>query len=143
MKKKLFILSLILLISGCSGVRPSFDKGKLQIGDSIINIEIASTPEQRAYGLMFKKHIKDNYGMLFVYDKDVMPIMWMKNTYVSLDMFFINSEGIIKQIEEQTKPLSLDKISSLYTVRYVLETKADFANKNHISRLDKVTFLKN
>jgi len=130
-------------MTSCANSRPNFDKGKLRIGDAVIKVEIARTPEQRAYGLMFKKSLPEDYGMLFVYDSDVMPVMWMKNTYVPLDMFFINSDGIIKQIEENTKPLSLDKISSLYTVRYVLETPADFSRKNKITRLDKVTFLKN
>lgn len=123
--------------------RPDFEKGNLLINSNKFNIEIAKNQEQRSFGLMFLKDIPYDYGMLFSFEQEMNIVMWMKNTYVSLDMVFINENGIINYIEKNTKPLSLDRIASSHLSKYVLELKSGATDKFKIKVGDKVNFLKN
>ena len=69
-------------------------------------IEVARTPYQKALGLMFRRELQPLHGMLFPYPKVDDISMWMKNTYIPLDMLFIKPNGEIHHIEEMTEPLS-------------------------------------
>lgn len=84
-------------------------------------VEIADTPENRARGLMFRKSLAENAGMLFIYPRKARVTMWMKNTYLSLDMLFLDGDGTILHIAERAVPLSTDVISSRRRVSAVLE----------------------
>ncbi|WP_321392175.1 DUF192 domain-containing protein [Emcibacter sp.] len=95
--------------------------------------DLAITPSQRAQGLMYRESIPEDYGMLFVFD-DVAPVvMWMKNTFISLDMLFVDGKGEIVHIAHSTTPLSLSRISSRYPVRGVLEIKGGKAEELDIA----------
>jgi len=84
-------------------------------------VEIASTPNQRAQGLQFRKRLEADAGMLFDF-RSLQPVaMWMKNTFVSLDMIFITSDGRISKIARKTTPESLVIIESSGLVKAVLE----------------------
>ena len=87
-------------------------------------IELAVTPEQRAQGLMHRRSLAPDAGMLFVYARTREVAMWMKNTFVSLDMLFISAEGEVVRIAERTEPLSLTTIRSGSPVKGVLEVVA-------------------
>ncbi|MFD2207422.1 DUF192 domain-containing protein [Kiloniella antarctica] len=91
------------------------------------DIELAVTPEQKSQGLMHRKKMPLDAGMLFVYEDENDVMMWMKNTYLPLDMLFLNSEGKIVYIEENTTPLSTRTISSGRNVIGVLELNAGTA----------------
>ncbi|WP_254054988.1 DUF192 domain-containing protein [Kiloniella sp. EL199] len=93
------------------------------------DIEIASSNEERSQGLMYRKNMATNAGMLFVYEKPNNIMMWMKNTYIPLDMLFLNSEGKIVYIKENTTPHSTKTISSDQDVIGVLELNAGTAFK--------------
>ncbi len=93
-------------------------------GEFIYNIELAVSSEQRTRGLMFRKKMPRNYGMLFDFVRTQKVTMWMKNTVLSLDMVFMRVDGTIAHIVENTTPHSLDIISSRFPVRYVLELNA-------------------
>lgn len=82
---------------------------------------------------MYRKELAADSGMLFVYKKERKVSMWMKNTYLPLDMFFIKSDGTITKIVKNTKPMSLDTIPSDEPVSYVLELNAGVAEKKGIS----------
>ncbi len=84
-------------------------------------VEIAKTPEQKARGLMYRREMPANHGMLFDFGREQLIMMWMKNTFLSLDMIFISADGRIKKIARNTKPLSLEVIESGARVRAVLE----------------------
>ncbi len=75
-------------------------------GEHDVNVEITETDEERAQGLMFRTHMPEKNGMLFFYKTPREITMWMRNTYVPLDMVFIRKDGTIHRIEARTEPLS-------------------------------------
>jgi len=103
-----------------------FPLGKLEIADGkkvkyVFQVWLADNPQRQAQGLMFVRGLPDLRGMLFVHDSPRAFSMWMKNTYIPLDMVFIDAHGRIQQIVEQTKPHSLDLIRSTEPALAVLE----------------------
>lgn len=101
-------------------------------------VELAATPEQRSRGLMFRRSMPEDQGMLFDFER-VQPVsMWMKNTYISLDMFFIDEDGTIVRIAERTEPLSERTIPSGRPVLSVLELNAGVADALGIEAGDRV-----
>jgi len=107
---------------------------------SVLNFKIwtADRPGRQEQGLMFVRDMDDHAGMLFVFPA-VKPIsMWMKNTYLSLDMLFIDSDGRIAYIFPHAKPYSLDIINAPKPARAVLELKGGIAEQLGIKVGDHV-----
>jgi uncharacterized membrane protein (UPF0127 family) len=102
------------------------------------DVEVAVKDEQRARGLMYRRSLPAGYGMLFDFGVERDVKMWMKNTYVSLDMLFIRSDGRILNIAERTTPLSTATVSSAGAVRFVLELPAGTAKRLRIAAGDEV-----
>ena len=102
-------------------------------------VELATDEEERSRGLMFRKQLPDGRGMLFDFSPEQQVSMWMKNTYISLDMIFITGDGHILRIAESTEPLSDRLIPSGGPVRAVLEVIAGTARKDGIAAGDRVT----
>jgi len=92
-------------------------------------VEVMRTPDQQARGLMFRRTLDADKGMLFDFGIDRPVAMWMKNTYLPLDMVFIEADGTVHRIEERTEPLSERVISSDGKVRAVLELNAGTARQ--------------
>jgi uncharacterized protein len=107
-------------------------------GVHVFSVELAVTDEERARGLMYRREVPEFYGMLFDFKSDQDIRMWMKNTYVSLDMIFIQSDGRIRRIAENTETESERIISSGGPVRAVLEVVAGTARKLGIEPGDRV-----
>ena len=107
-------------------------------GTHKFQVEIADTPSRQSRGLMFRRSLPDNQGMLFEYDSPREISMWMKNTYISLDMVFIRQDGIVHRIESDTEPFSESIISSGAEVTAVLELKAGTTVRLGIKPGDKV-----
>ena len=107
-------------------------------GVHVFAVELAVTDEQRARGLMFRRALPEGQGMLFKFEPDEVIRMWMHNTYISLDMIFIRSDGRILRIAENTKPESDNIISSGAPARGVLEVIAGTARKFGIAPGDRV-----
>jgi hypothetical protein len=103
------------------------------------NVEIARTESQMRRGLMFRDSMPEDQGMLFIYIPERTATMWMKNTILPLDMLFIDKDGTIINIAENTKPFSLDTISSGGQVRGVLELNAGQVQKYRFAVGDKVS----
>ena len=89
-----------------------------------LQIWLADTPDRQQQGLMFLTALPAGYGMLFPVQPARVMTMWMKNTYVSLDMLFIGADGRVVRIARDAKPLSEDIISSGAAVAAVLEIRA-------------------
>jgi uncharacterized membrane protein (UPF0127 family) len=96
-------------------------------------IWIADDDARRARGLMFVQHLDDDQGMLFIYPATQEISMWMKNTYIPLDMVFIDSGGKVVHVVANTKPHSLESITSTKPVLAVLELKAGTASRLKIA----------
>jgi len=101
-------------------------------------VEIARTDRQRARGLMFRRSLPRESGMLFLFDSSQMVTMWMKNTFIPLDIIFINDKGVIVHIAKSTVPHSLDYIPSKAPVVSVLEVNAGIAERLDIQVGDRV-----
>src|SRR5690349_18147751 len=98
-------------------------------GPRQFTVEIATTPEQMALGLMYRQSLAPNSGMLFVYPSERPVAFWMKNTFIPLDMLFIAADGRIRRIVERTVPLSTIPVSSVDSVRAVLEVNSGTAER--------------
>lgn len=109
-------------------------------GVRVFSVEVAATEEEKRTGLMYRKELADGVGMLFDFSPEQEISMWMKNTYVSLDMIFIRSDGRILRIAENTEPLSTRIIPSRGPARAVLEVVAGTARKYGIAPGDRVAF---
>ena len=111
----------------------TFSKSKLVIqtakGKFPFDIELAVTPPQMEQGLMFRRSLAADAGMLFDYG-DPQPIaMWMKNTLIPLDMIFIGKDGTVVDFRERAVPMSLDTIEPKVPTRAVLEVNAGTVNR--------------
>lgn len=129
----LFASALFVLPAAGQGV--AFDRSALVIQSGsarhAFDVELALTPPQRQQGLMFRRKMAKDAGMLFDMGKrEQRASMWMKNTFIPLDMLFIAGDGRIESIAERTVPQSLESVSSRGPVRGVLEL-----NGGTVSRL--------
>ena len=96
------------------------------------HVEIAKTNEEQTKGLMHRLDLKKNGGMLFLFDTEKKASFWMKDTLIALDIIFINKNGSINKIHNNTRPKSLKRIKSKGKVLAVLEINAGEAKKNNI-----------
>lgn len=104
----------------------------------VFRVELATTPTEQETGLMFRKSVASDGGMLFVWKGARDSQMWMKNTLVPLDMIFIGTDGTIKAVVENTVPESLAVIDSQVAVRATLELAGGTASRLDIRVGDKV-----
>jgi len=116
-----------------SGTMPdldgSFDFTVLQVvndaGEQLeFDVYLAREPDQQLRGLMYVREMPDTTGMLFIYDSDDIRSMWMKNTFIPLDMVFVRGDGTVATVIADTTPRSLRSNQSTEPVRFVLELNA-------------------
>jgi len=107
-------------------------------GVQVFSVEIATTEEEKTTGLMYRRELADGKGMLFDFSPEQEVSMWMKNTYIPLDMIFIRADGRILRIAENTEPMSTKIIPSNGLVKGVLEVPAGTAQKYGIQAGDRV-----
>ncbi len=136
-------LALFLAIS-CAGAQgPGGPTEDLVIategGARSFAVEIADDPQERSRGLMFRREMPDDRGMLFDFGVEEPASFWMENTYISLDMIFIKADGTVESIAERTTPLSQRSVPSKGPVRYVLEVNAGLSDELGIKPGDKVS----
>jgi uncharacterized membrane protein (UPF0127 family) len=139
------LIGLVLLVGGSSpAAAVEFARDILVIQARGVthrfNVEIASDPDARAQGLMFRQEMAPNAGMLFLYPQDQAVAFWMKNTYLPLDMLFIAADGSITQIVKNAEPLSENLIPSDRYVRGVLELNAGTADRLDIQVGDRILY---
>lgn len=120
----------------------AFGKSELTIvtagGNQHFTIEEAKTPEQMTQGLMYRRAMPADAGMLFEYEHPQPAAFWMKNTLIPLDMLFIATDGTVLDIHERAVPLSLDPIGTDQPVLAVLELNGGTVSRLGIKRGDKV-----
>jgi uncharacterized membrane protein (UPF0127 family) len=107
-----------------------------------IDIEYAVNDTERAQGLMDRKSMTDTQGMLFIFPAAQEQAFWMKNTYISLDIIYLDNHKEIVSVQKYTTPLSEESLPSFKKAQYVLEVNAGFCDKYHIAYGDKIAFTK-
>jgi len=146
MKRYIIYLILFLLcITGCKSEAqsplpagsPVFQKKIIIVKDRTITVEIADTSEKRMTGLMYRKSLKKNEGMLFIFSDEEIRSFWMKNTLIPLSIAFIKGDGIIVHIEDM-EPQTETTHSSKYPVKYALEVNKGWFKENNITVGDKI-----
>lgn len=117
-----------------------FDRVTIQTakGERVFQVEVVREERDRNRGLMFRRILPENGGMLFDYDPPQQIAFWMKNTYIALDIIFIDANGRIIRIAENTTPLSLERIPSGGVARAVLEIKGGLSGTLGIKAGDRV-----
>ena len=106
----------------------------------VFDVWVASTPSRQAQGLMFVRSLPPMRGMLFVHQSPKQITMWMKNTYIPLDMVFIDDQGHVQEIVEHTTPHSLDIIRSNQPAIAVLEIAAGEAKRLGLKPGQRVSY---
>lgn len=101
-------------------------------------VEVASNDQERGRGLMFRRSLDPDRGMLFDYKRPRKVAMWMKNTLIPLDMLFIDADGVIVNIRERAVPHSLEAIPSKGRVLAVLELASGSVDRLDIAPGDRV-----
>ncbi|MGV7216816.1 DUF192 domain-containing protein [Bradyrhizobium sp. UFLA05-112] len=136
------LLAIVLVLAACAGPMRAASFQPLEIatrnGVQVFSVEMATTEQEKTTGLMYRKELADGKGMLFDFSPEQEVTMWMKNTYISLDMIFIGADGRILRIAENTEPLSTKIIPSRGLARAVLEVPAGTAQKYGIRPGDRV-----
>ncbi len=137
------LLALVLLLptAGTAGAA-TFEALAIRTAKGTVNfkVEVAQTDAERERGLMYRTELSPDSGMLFDFKLPQPVYMWMKNTYIPLDMVFIASDGRIANIAENTTPLSTDVIASEGQVRAVLELAGGTARAKGIAVGDRVRY---
>ena len=125
------LLALAGLASPAAAENDALESLTIETGTGIhtVMVEVADTPEERGVGLMHRTELAPDRGMLFDFRATRQVTMWMKNTLISLDMFFAESSGRIVTIAERTTPLSENRIRSGQPVRFVLEMAGGSAER--------------
>jgi uncharacterized membrane protein (UPF0127 family) len=107
-------------------------------GTHVIDVEVTETPAEKAQGLMFRTRLADSAGMLFFYETPQEITMWMRNTYIPLDMVFIRADGVVHRIEARTEPLSENIVASRGDVTACLELAGGAAERLGLKPGDRV-----
>ena len=105
-----------------------------------VKVEIADTPDARELGLMYRNHLDENAGMLFVFPSPSATHFWMKNTVVPLDMLFADANGKVIGIVANAQPYSEAMVGGFDGTLYVLEVNAGYAAKHRIVVGDRLEF---
>lgn len=121
-----------------------FDRGTLVITaddgkQHVFDVYLATTADQHRRGLMFVRKMPPTTGMLFIYEDSDIHSMWMKNTYISLDMVFARADGSVSSVLHDTQPLSLTSQSAIEPVRYVLELNSGTTRRLNIGSKSRIS----
>jgi len=139
----LALAAALWMFAGCDARAASVQPLEIatKTGVHVFSVEMATTEEEKTTGLMYRKELAEGKGMLFDFSPEQEVSMWMKNTYIPLDMIFIRADGRILRIAENTEPLSTAIIPSRGLAKAVLEVIGGTAQKYGIQPGDRVAHL--
>ena len=140
----LFFLCLMLCACAAPSLRAGGSKDQVCFGDNCFEVEIALTRQQRGQGLMFRKALDLNKGMLFIFEEDGVHSFWMKNTYLPLDIIWLDADRKIVFIKKSAQPCHDQACLPIFpdaSARYVLEVNAGITANLGIKPGDKAEFI--
>jgi uncharacterized protein len=142
MPRRLACLSLLLCSIAAQAQEPQTDLQRIRLGAGMhqIDTQVARTPEQRQIGLMWRKNMPQQEGMLFIFEQASQQCFWMKNTLIPLTAAFLADDGTIVNLADM-KPQTTDPHCSKQPVRYVLEMNQGWFAKKGVKAGDKITGL--
>jgi uncharacterized membrane protein (UPF0127 family) len=135
------VLTSLCLVPGISCNRQVPDLGTIEIKGETFTVELAYTPGSRAQGLMYRKNLPADRGMLFIFDRDAPRSFYMKNCLIDLDIIFFRSDGLIVNIHTMKAPTPGEKLVYYLSgapVKYALELPAGTATRLNISRGERI-----
>ena len=132
------VWAVILAVGAARAMEQQVVEIATRTGVHVFSIELATTEEERARGLMYRQQLPEEHGMLFDFEREEPVAMWMHDTYIPLDMIFIRGDGRILRIAERTQPLSDRIIPSGGPVRAVLEVAGGTAKRLGIAPGDRI-----
>jgi uncharacterized protein len=109
--------------------------------EAVVRVEVADNAETRELGLMYRQHLGQDVGMLFVFKRPQHLTFWMKNTEIPLDMIFAAADGTVVGIIENAEPFSERMVAVSGNSQYVLEVNGGFARRQGIKAGDRLQFL--
>lgn len=122
------VLVLLVLLAGCESATADTVLLQPSKGAAVpVEVELATTPETRQLGLMYRDRLDPGKGMLFVFPKAAPQSFWMKNTRIPLDILFLDDAGRIVRMHERTTPFSEASLPSGAPVRFVLEVPGGYS----------------
>ena len=140
---KITTLTLFILFSNPNDLIAKSNIKKLKISGHEVEVEVARTDTQRSRGLMYRRQLDENKGMLFVFDKEKALSFWMKNTFIPLSIAFVNSNCTIVDIQKMQPHSLLIKDLPTYTskrpAKYALEMNQGWFSKNKIKVGDRLS----
>ncbi len=135
--KVIAMLAMISLGPGCGG--SGLETTRLTVGDATLKVELAIDVGDQGRGLMYRKKLGEDRGMLFVYDREEVRSFWMKNTSIPLSIAYIDADKKIVHITDML-PRSLDSHSSIYPCQYALEVNRGWFDEHGVEAGDRVEF---
>jgi len=126
-------LAALALVIACA--RETLPVARIHGGNGVVEVrvEVVSTPEALARGLMYRSELADGHGMLFVFPEESDHRFWMKNTLIPLDMIFIGADGTIVGIHRDATPLSTAPVGVGRPSRYVLEVPGGWTGRTGVA----------
>lgn len=140
MKTFLILLALFLIIPACMQEQPTLAIHSAS-GDHQVKVEVVTKPADQALGLMYRRHLADDSGMLFIFRQEERQSFWMKNTLIPLDMIFVSADLIIVDITTM-QPCRTDPCpdyTSRQPAKYVLEVNAGYCRSHSIAIGDRIS----
>jgi uncharacterized membrane protein (UPF0127 family) len=132
------MLTLLTQVAAQPGPQLELPRTPLSAGMHLIQAQVAATPDQRSIGLMFRREMSPNEGMLFVFEQPSPQCFWMKNTLLPLTAAFVADDGTIVNLADM-KPQTTDSHCSAKPVRFVLEMHQGWFDKRGIKAGSRLT----
>jgi uncharacterized membrane protein (UPF0127 family) len=135
--KRFFGIAILFAMGTAAAAQPQLPEITLSINGHRIVAEVASTDPERSRGLMYRRMLPENRGMLFVFREPALHGMWMLNTYIPLSVAFLDANGVILNIEDM-QPHTRDAHLARRPAKYALETNQGWFRKRGIKPGDRV-----
>jgi uncharacterized membrane protein (UPF0127 family) len=137
----------ILALALCAAIAACADRPRVALTApdgstrAVVKVEVVNTPSTREFGLMYRKHLDEDVGMIFVFPAPDHLSFWMKNTVIPLDMIFADARGKIVGVVQNAEPFSERPLSVEGDSLYVLEVNGGFTQRNQVQAGDAMKFL--